>query len=140
MDIEIGSNRFADVAIPLLWGTKAVIQTASGVSVIELAGPRAQLEILAGRPADGALYTEVAGGFEITSEYGISFVFQTTPTSLRDPQGVLPDCVIDEHGITVGGSRFSGNVFSGSAVGLLVTDDRISIAAPLPDGLVRLVV
>ena len=140
MDIEVGSNRFTDVEIPLLWGTKAVVQTNDGVSVIELAGPEAQLEVLAGRPADGVVYAEVTGGFEITSEYGISFVLQTPPMILHDPRGVLPECVIDEQEITVGSYRFSGNLVVRTAVGLLVTEQGISIGARLPDGLAKLVV
>ncbi len=70
MNLQMGSQRFVDVEIPLLWGTRAVVQDRDNhLSVINLDGPKARLEILADKPAPKARFTPTFDGFTILSRH-----------------------------------------------------------------------
>lgn len=52
MNMRMGSHTYIDVQIPLLWGTRAVVQDRLGrVSVFDLSGDSAVVEILEDEPA-----------------------------------------------------------------------------------------
>ncbi len=57
-----------DVTIPLLWGKKAVIQHPDNtISIIDLSGSSAKVEVLKDEPAPGVNYQPADGGYAIDS-------------------------------------------------------------------------
>lgn len=140
MNLQLGSNVFKDVSIPVLWGTRAILQDRRGkVSVIDLSGETPKLEILGDRPAPGIDFTlRVDGGFTILADSNELYAYDPkerrfVPISLR-----LPELEISDSFTRVGSNTFSGNVVVGFGVGIRVSEDGIAMGAPLPDGLARL--
>ncbi len=61
-------EQFENVEIPLLWGTRAVIQDHEGlISVVDLEGDTARLEIVGDKPAPGVEFVPTLEGFQILS-------------------------------------------------------------------------
>lgn len=140
MNVSIGGNSFKGVTVPLLWGRKAVIQRDNGqVSVIDLSGESARLEVLDGQPSDGVAHRPIDGGFEILEfDTSVAYEYLEDGPTLHDPSKLLPDCRIESGGILVGTNFFGGNSVEGFAAGLVVDSRGISMAGPLPEGLARL--
>ena len=140
MDMTIGSNAFFQVEVPLLWGTRPVLQDKDQrVSVVNLGGEEAQLEILGDKPAPGVEYLPTTSGFEI--------MLGGKPLSSYNPDERLlssisleglPDCQILPDGVVVGTNRFMGNMVTGAGVGIAVDKDGIRMGAPLPPALAKL--
>ena len=66
MDLRMGGQVFRAVKIPLLWGTRAIVQDRNGaLSVINLGGSDAILEILSGEPAEGTEFRPTESGFDV---------------------------------------------------------------------------
>ena len=63
MNLKMGSQVFRNVQIPLLWGTRVVVQDEEGrLSVIDLAGDTAKIEILGDKPAPGVAFLPTIDG------------------------------------------------------------------------------
>jgi hypothetical protein len=142
MDLEMGSHTFDDVTIPVLWGTRALLQDKEGrMSVVDLAGSAARLEVLAGGPAPDVRYTPTFDGFTILSDDGLE-LYTCAPTEGRITglAVALPEIEITSHQIRVGTNTFSNSSVSGYGVGIAVTEDGIALGAPLPPDLARLAV
>lgn len=139
MNLQMGSHTFHDVTIPILWGERAVLRTSGGrLSIIDLAGPQARLEILADEPAPGVEFRPRVDGTVILRDGVELYSFDPrhkilTPIALR-----LPECELSDRELRVGASTFSGATVSGYGVGLLVTADSVGMGAPLPPGLAKL--
>jgi hypothetical protein len=141
MNLRMGSQLFFDVTIPLLWGTRAVLQDRKGrLSVIDLSEPKARVEVLGDEPAPGIEYKLTADGFTVLGDAQSLYNYKATEKLLQAVSLRLPDCQITPAGTRIGRSYFSGNVISGYGVGIAVTDTGLSVGAPLPPGLARLVV
>lgn len=141
MNLRIGSQTFVDVQIPLLWGSRAVLQDEQGrLSVIDLGSDIAKLEIVGDRPAPGIGFLPSIDGFKILSNGEPVYSYNPEEKTLTMIASELPECQISQSRIRVGSSKFSGNVIVGFGVGIAVTEDRIAIGAPLPTGLAKLVV
>lgn len=138
----MGSQKFVNVEIPLLWGTRAVVQDRDNqISVINLDGPEARLEILADKPAPRAKFSPTFGGFSILSPDGDElYSYSPKDKKLSSARLGLPDCQVRSDAIWVGTKRFSGNMISGYGVGISVTKTGIGMGAPLPSNLAELVV
>lgn len=140
MNLQLGSNLFSDVSIPVLWGVRAILQDGRGkVSVIDLSGPKPRLEILGDRPAPGIEYTlRLDGGFAILGHAEELYAYD--PKELRFTAiGLrLPELEISESWTRVGGNTFTRNMVVGFGVGIQVSEDGIAMGAPVPEGLVRL--
>jgi hypothetical protein len=137
----MGNQFFRDIAIPVLWGKRAVVQDRKGrLSVIDLSGYAARLEIVGDQPAPGVQFEPTDAGFVILE--GREEVYSYTPKQklLQGLSLKLPDCQIEATGIRIGTNRFSGNAISGFGVGIAVDERSISVGAPLPPGLARLTV
>lgn len=140
MKFVMGSHVFANVQIPVLWGTRAVLQDVKGrLSVIDLSSYKAIVEILGEKPAPGSRYVMLVDGFAILNEDG-ERLYSFTPASKRLSTDVLglPATEILPSQIRVGTNTFSSNMISGAAVGLSVQRESVSLGAPLPEGLARL--
>ena len=142
MNLNIGSQTFINVEIPVLWGTRAVLQDSAGkLSVIDLSGKDARLEIVDNEPGPGVDYKLTPDGIVIIVDDTETYSFDPKRGSFSSDVLGLPDTQITTGGTTVGGSRFSGNMVMGAAVGLMVTKDGIAMGVTrLPEGLAKLVI
>jgi hypothetical protein len=143
VNLQMGSQIFFDVNIPLLWGTRAVVQDRDRhLSVIDLSGEKARVEILADHPAPKSRYTlTFEGFFTILSRSGDElYSYSPDEKKLTNSALDLPDVQILSDAIKIGTNVFSNNTIIGSAVGIAVTATGFSMAAPLPPNLAELVV
>lgn len=140
MDITIGGHRFYQVEIPLLWGVRAVLQDREQrISVIDLGGKDARLEILGDKPAPGVEYLPSISGFAIIvdGEPIYNYNLEEKLLSSIALEG-LPDCQILLNGVIAGTNRFMGNMAVGSGVGLVIDENSTRFGVPLPEKLARL--
>jgi hypothetical protein len=141
MNIRMGSQVYRDVQIPLLWGERAIIVDELGrLSVIDLSGERAQVEVLSDEPAPGIGFRPLLDGIVILKDGTELYSYNPSEKAISSLSLGLPDIQISVGGTRVGTNWFSGNVFVGSGVGLSVSKDGISLAAPLPSKLARLAI
>jgi hypothetical protein len=141
MNLKMGSQTFIDVQIPLLWGSRAVLQDQLGrLSVINLSGGASRLEIVGDKPAPGIEFLPSIDGYEILSKGKPIYRYDPEEKTLSSIDLGLPDCQVGRWQIRVGSNVFSGNTVIGSGVGIAVTEDGIAMGAPLPPGLAKLVV
>ena len=141
MNLRMGSHEFNDVEIPLLWGSRAIVQDRQGrLSVIDLAGQNPTLEILGDQPAPKIEYTPTVDGFVILSEGARLYSYHVDQKLLEGIGLDLPNCTIREDGILIGTNLLSGNIVGGSAIGVVVNERGIGLGAPMPPGLAQLVV
>lgn len=140
MNLLMGSHIFRDVSVPLLWGSRAVLQDKRGrISVIDLAGDRARLEVLGDKPAPEIAFTPRIEGFSILSESRQElYLYMPTDKRLTSQYLSLPDCQILADRIMVGTNTFSSNMFVGSQVGIAISESGIGIGGALPPGLAHL--
>jgi hypothetical protein len=141
MNLQMGSQRFRDVQIPLLWGERAIVQDRKGrLSIIDLSGSNARLEILADEPAPGVSFRPRVDGIVILRN-GEELYSYNSKDKLMSPITLkLPECQITPWSTRVGTNQFSGNFISGFGVGIAVTENGIAVGAPLPAGLAKLAV
>ena len=141
MNLQMGSHFFADVEIPILWGSRAIVQDRKErISVIDLAGQSPRLEILGDEPAPGVEFAPIVDGSIIMVEGVRLYSYHTDQRRLESISLDLPDCTISESGIVIGTNRFSGNLVSGYAIGIAVSERGIAMGAPMPAGLAQLVI
>lgn len=142
MRLQVGGSRFEDVAVPVLWGTRAILEDSSRrLSVVNLSGPVAVLEVLGGKVAQGAHFAPTAGGFKILDADGrAQYTFFEQERRITADSLQLPDIEITDNQIRVGTNVIQSNMVSGYGVGIAVEEQSISIGAPLPRGLAALVV
>lgn len=141
MNIRMGGQTFSNVQIPLLWGTRAVIQDTTGrLSIIELSGAKARPEIIGDKPAPGIEFRPVLEGYEILDQTHPLYTYSPSEKLLMGRNLGLPDCQIGPNAIRVGTNTFSGNIVEGSGVGIIVTKAGIGMGAPLPKALAELIV
>lgn len=140
MNLRMGSQLFLNVEVPILWGTRAILQDPEDrLTIIDLAGERAKLEVIEDEPAPEVSYAPRVEGFVImdsnnTELYKVNPRAKSiTPVSLN-----LPPIAISHDAIRVGTNTFQSNMVSGSQVGIMVTENGIGIGGPLPHGLAAL--
>jgi hypothetical protein len=139
MNIRMGSQVYRDVQIPLLWGERAIIVDEHGrLSIVDLSGERAHVEVLADEPAPGVGFRPELDGIVIVKEGTELYKYNQGGKTISSLGLGLPDIQISVEGTRVGTNWFSRNVFVGSGVGLAVSKEGISLAAPLPSKLARL--
>ncbi len=140
MNLNIGSQSFINVEIPLLWGKRAILEDKKGrISIISLEGPEAELEVLGNKPAPNIQYEIVSDGFKIIRSDEEVYSFNPESRTITGLSLKLPEIEIGQDAIKIGSNVFSGNVVSGSSVGIVVDERGIGMGAPLPEGLARLV-
>ena len=140
MNLRMGSQLFVDVQIPLLWGTRAILEDLEErLSIINLADEQAILEVLEDEPAQGIPFAPSVEGFVIMDAKGTELYKvnpagkSITPLSLK----LLP-VTISRDAIRVGTNTFQGNMVSGFGVGISVTENGIGLGGPIPPGLAAL--
>jgi hypothetical protein len=140
MNLRMGSQVFRDVTIPLLWGQRAVVQDRKGrLSIIDLSGENARIEILADQPAPGVYFLPRVDGIVIMRQGSDElYSYNAREKLLVGISLRLPECQIGPLRIRVGGSVFSGNVIAGYEVGIAVSEHGMTMGGPLPPGLAKL--
>lgn len=140
MNLRMGSQTFLNVEIPLLWGERAVLQDQQGrLSVIDLGGEKAKLEIVGDEPAPGVSFVPIIDGFEVLSETVDLYSYHKKEKMLTSITLGLPDCKVCPGEIRVGSSVFSGGTVIGFGVGIAVSKNAVAMGASLPKGLADLV-
>ena len=141
MNLKMGSQIFQDVQIPMLWGSRAVLQDKQGrLSLVDLSGKTAKLEIVGDKPAPGIEFVPVIEGFKIFDNGNPLYIYYPKEKRLSSINLELPECQIGQWEIRVGTNVFSSNVVAGFGVGIAVTKDGIAMGAPLPPNLAKLVI
>jgi len=141
MNLQMGGQIFRDVQVPLLWGSRAVLQDKLGrLSLIDISGETAKLEIIGDKPAPGIEFVPVIEGFKIFDSGRPLYVYNPKEKILSSIDLGLPDCQIGQWEIRVGSNVISGNVVEGFGVGIAVMKDGIAMGAPLPPSLAKLVI
>src|SRR5712692_9899225 len=103
MNLRMGGQYFKDVQIPLLWGTRAVLQDKQGrLSVIDLSSDTASLEILADEPAAGVAFAPRVDGYVILADGRELYAYNPQERLLSSISLELPECQILPRGIRVG--------------------------------------
>jgi len=139
MNLRMGSQVFTDVQIPLLWGERAIVQDEDGrLSVVDLSGERANVEILADQPAPGVGFRPWLDGIVILQDGAELYSYNPREKTLSSLSLGLPEVEISATGTRIGTNWFSGNVVTGFGVGVAVSKEGISLGAPLPARLARL--
>lgn len=141
MNLNMGSQSFENVEIPLLWGRRAILQDAKGrISIISLDGDEAVIEVLGDKPAPNIQYELIDDGFKIIVDEEELYTYDPSRKVVTGLVLKLPECEIQSSGIRVGTNMFSGNMVVGFGVGIVVDERGMGMGAPLPEGLAKLVV
>lgn len=139
MNLRMGGQDFVNIEVPLLWGSRAILQDADGrVAVIDLSQSEARLEVVGDEPAPGVEFRPATNGFVVASAGRDLYSYDKSKRELASISLGLPPVRIESNALIVGGNRFVGNRVSGFGVGVAVTPTGISIGSPLPAGLARL--
>jgi hypothetical protein len=141
MNIRMGSHTFEDVIIPLLWGTRAILQDQQErLSVIDLSGDEARPEIIGDAPAPDVEYVPERAGFSVERDGRALYSYTPEEKRFVPRELRLPECQITADSIRVGSNLFQSNVIVGAGIGIVVTEQGIGMGAPLPPELAALVV
>ncbi|MCK4825582.1 hypothetical protein KA005_58075 [bacterium] len=141
MNLNMGSQKFENVEIPLLWGKRAVLEDKKGrISIISLEGSEATIEVLGDKPAPNIQYEIIEDGFKIIKDGQDLYSFDPGRHIITGLSLKLAECEIRSTGIRVGTNMFSGNTVVGFGVGIVVDERGIGMGAPLPEGLAKLIV
>lgn len=139
MNLRMGSQVFMNVAIPLLWGERAIIQDKrSRISIIDLSGEKARVEVLADEPAPGVGFRPRVDGIVILQDGVELYVYNPQEKTISSLSLGLPEVQISVTGTRIGTSWFSGNLVAGAGVGLAVKNEGIALGAELPPKLAKL--
>jgi hypothetical protein len=140
MNLRMGSQVFRDVKIPLLWGDRAIVQDGRNrLSVVDLSGKSAHVEVLADEPAPGVAFRPQVDGVVILQNGVELYSYNPREKTLSSLSLGLPEVQIDATGTRIGTNWFSGYVVTGHGVGIEVKNEgSISLGAPLPANLAKL--
>ncbi len=140
INLRMGGQDFVNVEIPVLWGSRAVLQDPAGrVSVIDLGGEKPTLEVLGDKPAPGIAFVPTEEGFQVMHGNDPVYTYDRSDRRLSASSSLgLPDCQIGSTEIRVGSNVFSGSTFVGSGVGIAISGEGIAVGAPLPSTLAKL--
>lgn len=141
MNLNMGSQKFEDIKIPLLWGKRAILEDKTGrISIILLDGKKAVIEVLGNEPAPNIQYEPIEDGFKVILNGQELYSFNKERRVIKGLSQRLPECEIQGGGVRIGSNILSGNKVTGFGVGVAVYEQRIVMGADLPEGLARLVV
>ena len=140
MNVNLGGQKFIDIQIPLLWGTRAILQDSeTRISVIDLESNEALLEILGDKPADGIEYSYNIDGFTIIKNEVEIYKYNPVEKLLTSLALNIPDCQIASDGIRIGSSSFRHNKIQDSGIGIFVNERGMGMGAPIPQNLAKLI-
>lgn len=139
MDFRICGQFFANVKVPVLWGSRAILQDQRGhLSIVNLEGDSPTLEVIDDRPEAGANFAARSDGYVVLDGEGVQLYAVNPRTKSLTPIGLrLPPLTLGERVLRLGTNVFEGNVV-GIGVGILVTESELVLGGPLPTALAAL--
>lgn len=142
MRLFLGGNLFNDVTIPVLWGKRAILEDKQRrLSVIDLSGLKARIEILGDKVARGIRYTITTDGYAVLTDDGRAlYSYSARDKRLTADSLDLPELQITGNQIRVGTNIFQADIVSGFGVGVAISEHGVALGAPLPSDLAALVV
>lgn len=139
MDFRIHGQFFGNVRVPVLWGSRAILQDQRGhLTIVNLEDDSPILEIIDDHPAARANFTPRTEGYVILDDEGGELYSVNPKTKSLIPVGLrLPPITVSERELRVGTNVFDGNMV-GIGVGILVTESGVALGGPLPSALATL--
>jgi hypothetical protein len=141
MNFRLSGQFFADVKVPILWGSRAILQDQQGhLSIINFEGDNtAVLEVIDDQPASRASFSRTTEGFVILDAEGTElYAVGPTTKSVTSALLRLPPITVGLRELRVGTNVFVGNMVSGLGVGIVVTEVGLALGGSLPPGLAAL--
>lgn len=139
MNFRLGSQSYTNVKIPLLWGSRAILSHSSGaLSIIDLSGDVAFIEIVSDKPWSQIEYSEKEDGYVIYRNGVQAYFYSPVRKLFKDLSGSLPECEISSEYTRIGTNRVGGGMVSGFGVGMGVSESGFFIGGPIPPGLADL--
>ncbi len=139
MNIIFGSQKFINVQIPLLWGSRAVLQDDKGrISIVSLEGDSPKLEILGDEPASGIRYEIIEEGYKIIDGDIELYTFNPEKHIITGLSINLPECEITDSQIRFGTNTIQSMTFINIGVAVAANERGFSIAGPVPKELAKL--
>lgn len=140
MNFRVAGQFFANVKVPILWGSRAILQDRQGhLSIINLEGDSVVLEVVEDRPCRGTSSSPQVEGFLILDGEGAErYAFNPRTKSVTSISLQLPPVTVDEHELRVGTHVFVGNIVASFGVGIQVTESGIALGGSLPPALAAL--
>lgn len=135
--VELGSNTFENVLIPVLWGKRAIlVDDMNQISVIDLSAPEPRWEIHADEVASGIEFLPTSDGFSIIDQNG-GEVYRFSPSMKRltGESLSLPELEFSTNQTRIGNGILRRNSVSNFAVGIHVQESALTMGTRLPDGL-----
>jgi hypothetical protein len=139
MDFQFGSQTFRNVQVPILWGTRAILSHPTGVlSIINIGGETAKLEVIGDSPSNDVEYSEKEDGFVIYDNDQQVYFYSPARKLIRDMKGELPECELKSDHVRIGTNKIGNSMVSGFQVGIGVSSKGFFVGGPLPKGLAEL--
>ncbi len=140
MDFRLRGQFFANVKVPVLWGSRAILQDEQGhLSIINLEGDSPILEVIDDQPAASANFSPRTEGYVILDNEGGELYSVNPKSKSLTPTGLrLPPVTVGKRELHIGTNVFEGNMVVGIGVGILVTESGIALGGPLPRTLATL--
>jgi hypothetical protein len=140
MDFRLHGQFFANVTVPILWGSRAILQDPRGhLSIINLEGNSPTLEVIDDEPAAGTNFSPTTEGYVILNGEGRELYSVNPKTkSLNAGELHLPPITVSKREFRVGRNVFDGNLVVGIGVGVVVTESGITLGGSLPATLAAL--
>lgn len=142
MDFRIRGQFFANVKVPVLWGSRAILQDQHGhLSIVNLAADRVVLEVMDDQPGPGANFAPLTEGYVIIDLWGAKLYSVNPKTKSLIPIVLrLPPVTVGVRELRVGDNLLPGNMVVGIGVGLVVTESGMALGGQLPEALANLLV
>ena len=141
MNLKIGMWTFTKVQIPLLWGSRVVLDDREGrISVVDLSGDTATVEIIGDRPAFGVDISMDLDSLTILCEGSGLYRYTIEQKLLSSLDLGLPDCQIGRNWIRVACNAFLGTTMSRLGTITAITKDGIVEGASLPPELSEFII
>jgi hypothetical protein len=140
MDFRIRDQFFANVKVPVLWGSRAILQDQHGhLSIVNLDADGVVLEVIDDQPGPGANFAQLTEGYVILDVEGAKLYAVNPKTKSLIPYMLrLPSVTVGVRELRLGPNVFPGNMVVGIGVGMVVTESGIALGGPLPQALAAL--
>jgi hypothetical protein len=134
VDFRLRGQFFADVTVPVLWGSRAILRDPQGhLSIINLEGDSPVLEVIDDQPVAGATLSQNPEGYVILNKDGGElYSFNPKTKSLIAAGLRLPPVTVSKSELRVGRNVFESNLVVGIGVGIVVTESGVALGGSLP--------
>jgi hypothetical protein len=137
MNFRISGQFFANVTVPVLWGSRAILLDQRGhLSIVNLEGDSPVVEVVDDKPGIEANFSPTTEGYVILDGYSAELYSVNPKTKSLAPIVLrLPPLVVGDRELRLGLNVFPSNMVVGIGVGIVVTESGIALGGPLPPAL-----